>query len=71
MSNFFTNGKIAGTNYNPEKYHSENAARGTPEYVISRSALVEFQKCPHRWKGGFEMEETNATDWGSLLDTLL
>ena len=71
MIAFFTKAKIVGTNYNPQKYHSENAPRGTAEYVVSRSALMEFERCQHRWKAGFEMEGTDATEWGSAFDCLL
>ena len=71
MSTIFTAAKIIAENYSPEKYHSENAPRGTKEYAIGRSSLMEFNRCPHRWVKGFEMDGTDATEFGSALDCLL
>jgi hypothetical protein len=68
---FFKNSKVVGTSYSPEKYHSENGPRGGKDYAVGRSALMEFCRCEHRWVAGFEMEDTNATEWGSAFDCLL
>lgn len=44
--------------------------RGDPEYVMSRSALAEFSRCPHRWLMGYKDGATDSTDWGVLIDCL-
>lgn len=67
----FQSAKIIAANYSSEKYHAENGERGTAQYIMSRSALMELRRCPHRWIKGFATEDTDATEWGSLLDTLL
>ena len=71
MNEFFINSKIIGRNYSPAKYNAENAPRGTPDYVMRRSALMEFTRCEHRWKAGYETEDTDATEFGSALDSYL
>lgn len=48
-----------------------NYERGNPRRIISRSELVEFSKCPRRWKLGMKKDDTSATDWGSLIDCLV
>jgi hypothetical protein len=45
--------------------------RGNPGYVMSRSDLMEFLRCPARWKAGYKQDDTDATEWGSLVDCLL
>lgn len=66
-----TNAKIVAADYDSAEYHKENSERGTPEYVMGRSSLCEFQRCPSRWKAGYESKDSDATDYGSLLDCLL
>lgn len=56
---------------NSEKYHTQTAARGTPEFFISPSSLKTFAECPARWKAGYAPPESDAKDWGSLLDCAL
>lgn len=65
-----TNSKFIAADYDSEKYHKQDAARGTPTYVMSRSDLVLFMACPSAWKAGKERKDSSATDWGSLIDCL-
>jgi hypothetical protein len=66
----FHNAKIIGTEIDPTVYHRQEAKRGSPEFIMSRGALMEFLNCPSRWLNGYEGEDSKATDWGSLIDTL-
>lgn len=71
------NAKVIGPNVSYEVYsrQGEGVKRGQIEYTMSRSEIMDFSICPKRWKdGGAEPEEdkdTDATEWGSLIDTLL
>ena len=67
----FQNCKLAGVGVNPESYHGQEAERGTPTFRISPSSLRAFMECPARWKAGYESPESDAKDWGWLLDMLL
>lgn len=67
-----TNGKIIGVNYDSREYTKSAHRRGSKEYVMSRSELMEFAVCPSRWiKGGRVKDETTSTEWGSLVDCLV
>lgn len=55
----------------PDIYHRQTLKRGERKYVMSRSELMEFHHCPHRWLEGVESDDTRATDWGTLIDCLL
>lgn len=46
--------------------------RGDENRIMSRSDLMNFASNPHRWLCGYreEEEDTKATRWGSLIDTL-
>lgn len=37
---------------------------------MSPSSLKAFSECPSRWRAGYEPPESEAKDWGSLLDCL-
>jgi exodeoxyribonuclease VIII len=68
----FVNAKIIGTGITPEQYLKQEVERGHPDYVLSRSDLVEIARCPARWRGGYQPgKETDATARGSLWDCLL
>jgi len=71
--NPFTNAKLVATNYDSREYIKQSAKRGDKDYVMSRSELMEFSKCPSRWRHGYKENEegTRPTDWGSLIDCLL
>ena len=66
-----TNAKIVAADYDPQAYHKQDAQRGTPEFVMSRSQLCEFSRCPSRWKDGYERKDSDATNYGSLIDCLV
>lgn len=65
------NAKLVAVDYDAEAYHKQEAERGTTAYVMGRSALGEFARCPSRWKAGYERKDSDSTDYGSLLDCLL
>lgn len=71
----FKNVKVIGANTSPEVYRRRdpNIPRGHKDYIMSRGELVKFAKCPRKWiLGGKEEEEdTKATEWGTLMDTLI
>lgn len=80
MSNPFTNAVVIGADRDPEKYHQQDFKpgpvkrpfeRGEAGYRMSRSDLMEFARCPHRWVCGYSRKDSGATDWGSLIDQLL
>lgn len=59
---------IVGSLTDPRTYFRQPTARGEREYVMSRSELMEFATCPHRWFSGYRQEEPEAMSWGSLMD---
>jgi PDDEXK-like domain of unknown function (DUF3799) len=65
-----TSAKLVAVDYDDVKYHAESGKRGTKKYVMSRSGLCEFAKCPARWRDGYERKDSDATDYGSLIDCL-
>lgn len=67
----FIDGKEVMIGANSDEYHAHTAERGTPEFVISSSALREFANCPARWQAGYEAPDSKAKHNGSLLDCLL
>lgn len=71
--NPLTNGKIVAKNYDSRLYRLNIGKRGDASFVMSRSELVEFAKCPSRWVKGYKENEdgTDSTEWGSLIDCLL
>lgn len=69
--NPFTAAKVVGENIKPESYHDAVFERGDKRRVISRSDLMQFAKCPHRWLAGYGEDDTRSKDWGGLVDCLL
>jgi hypothetical protein len=69
-SNPFSNAKVVGVGIEPESYHRQEPGieRGNPAFVMSRGELMTFAQCPHRWLAGYRPKETDASDWGSLID---
>jgi hypothetical protein len=56
----------------PTGYHGQDIkARGTPQFIVSSSSLREFGVCASRWKDGYEPPDTEAKDWGALVDCLV
>ncbi len=65
---FFASAKVMGENVSFEDYAKQYAKRGEPGYIMSRGDLVEFDRCPARWRNGFEDSGSKATEWGQLMD---
>jgi hypothetical protein len=64
--------QIVGVNISPTTYHQpQKHERGSPEFVMSQSALKSFGKCPSKWKDGAEEDDTASMAWGNLVDTLV
>lgn len=56
-----------------EEYATQpnNTKRGDLEYEMTGGALMEFDRCPHRWISGYFDDGSKATEWGALIDCLL
>jgi PDDEXK-like domain of unknown function (DUF3799) len=68
----FRNAKIVSIGTDPKVYHApQTAKRGSLEYVMSRSELVEFAACPAKWILSPPEETSKAMDAGAVLDYLL
>jgi hypothetical protein len=69
----FISAKVVSTQTDPEVYHQQahGIGRGHPEFVMSRSELCVFLACPSRWVKGYRSDETESTEWGTLLDILV
>lgn len=65
------NAKIVEMGANPEKYHAQKAERGTPDFALSPSQIRNFAQCPSRYRLGYDSPDSDAKQWGSLLDCLL
>lgn len=71
LKNPFTNAEIVGVDFDPTVYHTLKGQRGTKDFMMSNSSLKEFAACPRKWKlGGEEEKDTDATEWGTLVDAL-
>lgn len=68
-----TDAKILGKNVPYSKYSQQpnDVRRGDRMFVMSRGELLLFNHCPQRWRNGFKKPETDATEWGSIMDTLV
>jgi hypothetical protein len=71
LKNPFINAKIIGANIDPQVYHQQDGVRGQKDYVMSRSELCTFAECPSKWIEGATSKDTDATEWGTLMDTML
>lgn len=71
MKNPFIKAKVVGRQVDPELYHNQPAKRGSNEFVMSRSELYEFNKCPSRWLAGYRDSGSSSTEYGDLLDCRL
>jgi len=66
---FKSTGAPVVDSFDPRKYHAaENAPRGNPKRVMTRSDLHSFGKCPRKWVNGVPREASTALAWGSLFD---
>lgn len=70
LKNPFTDAMIAGYGVSSEEY-MKNERRGSREFVMSRTALCDFVRCPSKWIRGARDGETSSTEWGSLIDCLI
>jgi hypothetical protein len=71
LRNPFTNALIVKVNADQGEYHrSTGGNRGQPDFIMSRSALMDFYECPSRWIKGYQTKSTDATEWGTLIDCL-
>ena len=66
----FKNAKIIGAGVNSELYHQQKSERCTPEFRMSPSSLKAFSECPSRYKAGYESPDSEAKQFGILLDCL-
>ena len=67
-----TNATIVSKDTDPRLYNrDQQAQRGTTGFAMSGSSIKEFVRCPSRWKAGYKPPESEAKDWGSLLDCLV
>jgi len=71
MTNPFGGAEIVRVAPDPAEYHKQVVERGDPAFVMSSHAIVEFARCPKRWKLGYESPESKAKQFGSLLDCRL
>jgi hypothetical protein len=64
--------KVVGDNIPLADYVGQlpNVNRGDPEYVLSRSDLVEIGRCAHRWVAGYQPPDSDAKEWGALIDCM-
>lgn len=66
-----TDAKLVEIQADPAEYHQQDAERGCGTFVMSRSELMTFFDNPWKWLQGFDQEDSDATNWGSRLDTLV
>jgi hypothetical protein len=69
--NPFVSAKVIGSQVRPADYHTQVGQRGAKDYIMSRGELVEFLHCPARWRAGYSKKDTEASEWGTLMDALL
>ncbi len=69
----FQNAKIQSSDCTPDNYrqYGNRWKRGEKLFVMSRSELMAFSECPHKWLSGVEGDDTKSTEWGSLIDCLV
>lgn len=71
-NNPFSNGRIVSIDTDREVYHRTlGGERGKPDHIMSSHELRDFWTNPRRWLKGWHSEETDAKDWGTLVETLL
>lgn len=69
--NDFKNCVEVGIGVSSAYYMKQEVPRGHKDYVMSRSSLMEFARCPHKWIQTPDRDSSKALDWGSLVDCLL
>jgi hypothetical protein len=70
--NPITNAKIVSVDTDPGVYHrTRGGDRGKPDFIMSNSEIKRFAECPQKWLlGGGEHDDTDATQWGTLVDCM-
>jgi hypothetical protein len=68
LKNPFSNARVVGEDTDPDAYHRTAGVRGAPDYVLGRSALLEFYRCPDRWRLDYVAKESEAKEWGTMID---
>jgi len=73
FKNPFSNAKLVGANVDADAYHLDDPAfpRGHPGRAMTRSELGLFTRNPQNWLAGYKPKDTDATEWGSLIDCLV
>jgi hypothetical protein len=73
LPNPFINCRVVGDNVNSDDYHrlEPGMERGNPAFPMTNSNLREILCNAHRWRLGYEPEDTKSTEWGSMLDCLV
>lgn len=66
-----TKAEVKGENISPDCYLEALFDRGDKRFRMSRGELMEFNRCPHRWRAGYKEASNGSMDWGSLVDCLL
>ncbi len=67
----FLNAKVVGDNVSQSVYRVNGHERGHKDFIMSRGELMSFSESPRKWLAGWQRDDTESTDWGSLLDTLI
>jgi len=62
---------IIKANADSVMYHTEPESRGSAKYTMSSHSLREFDRCPSRWKAGYESPDSDSKRFGSLMDCRL
>lgn len=71
LPNPLTAGRIVGSDIDAAEYRHQVVERGHKDYIMGRTDLLDFARCPHKWLMGYESEETDATEWGQLFEQLV
>lgn len=71
IKNPLASARVVGENMPYEEYSHQLVERGHPQYVLGRSDLLDFDRCPHKWRCGYTSEDTEATDWGQLFEAIV
>lgn len=63
---------VVGHGVKVETYRNRDPQipRGHKDFIMSRGELHDFSTNPRKWLLGIPKKDTNATDWGSLIDCL-
>lgn len=67
----FRNAAVVAENVKQEDYRRQSKPRGHPEYVMTRTDLVQVLKNPLRWLRGYEQDKTDSLEWGDMCDCLV